>query len=52
MMLCPFTREECTSDCALLFHNPYSDKHSCSFQSIALSSVVISEELKEISSSM
>lgn len=52
MTICPFSKQECTSDCALLFHNPYSDKDSCSFQAIALSSVVISEELKEISSSM
>lgn len=51
-MICPFTKQECTPDCALFFQNPYNDKTSCSFHSIAFASVVISEELKEISSSL
>ena len=48
-MFCPFTRQECISDCALFFQNPYDDKTSCSFRVIAFAATEITEIVREMS---
>ena len=47
-MFCPFTRQECISDCALFFQNPNDDKTSCSLHAIAVSGSEITATLREI----
>ena len=48
MAICPFSQNECHENCALLFHNPYSDQASCSFRVLAFASVEITEVIREI----
>ena len=48
MAICPFSQNECHENCALIFHNPYDDQTSCSFRTLAVSSIEIKETLREI----
>ena len=52
MTTCPFTKQECSSDCALLFHNPYDDKTSCSLHALAVSSTEITEIVREMNENL
>ena len=48
MTTCPFTKRDCDGNCALYFRNPYDDQTSCSFRTLAVSSIEIKETLREI----
>lgn len=52
MLTCPFSKQECSENCALFFQNPYDDKTSCSFRLIAFAATEITEIVREMSENL